>query len=179
MKRMIYLFFACVMTMVLMSCGSIGTANAPHSAGYLPTRLEEISEGGVVPEGYESKTDMSAGNYFMESIWGTWVPISESLSEKTFTTKDRTYIDEETGEEREPKSIELKIFPYELNFCPSWVSASPWGGISSYNSKIHSASWNMNEEDTDFEDTIIGAVLRNQGLGQGYVKYNYNNLSES
>jgi len=174
MKRLFNLFLIFAMAITLMSCGNRETINAPNSAGYLPTRLEMINEGGKVPEGSEADKDMNVGNYPMESVWGTWVPASETMSEKTFTTNTSTYTNEETGEESEPKSIKLNVFPRELNFSPAWVDASPWSaGISSFRYQSNYFSWDMNQEEEDYDNTVLGAALRNQGLGQGYVKYDY------
>lgn len=171
MKRLFNLFLVFAMTITLMSCGSRETINAPNSAGYLPTRLEKINEGGKVPEGSEADKDMKVGNYPMESVWGTWVPVSETMSEKTFTTNTSTYTNEETGEESEPESIELNVFPKELTFSPTWVD--PTGMSSFFYQQNYSFLSDMNQEEEDYDDTLLGAALRNQGLGQGYVEYDY------
>lgn len=171
MKRFLALLLSFTMVLALVSCGASQSDTTAKTAGYLPTRLEDISEGGIVPEGYEAGTSMTTGNYPLESIWGTWVPISAVTSKKTFTANTTTYTDEETGEQSQPKSIELKVFPEELTFCPPWENASPWG--LSIGMQYSTYSFDMNQEDTDYEDTVIGAALRNQGLGQGNVEYTY------
>ena len=171
MKRLFSCLTVCVIAILLMSCGNQET-NAPNSAGYLPARLEEIKEGGIVPKGYEAETEMNAGNYPMESFWGSWVPISEVSSQKTFTVNTATYTNEETGEESESFSIELKVFPKELNFSPPWEEVASSSAISLVD--IHDTElWDMNQEKEDYKNTVLGTAFQNHGLGQGYVEYDY------
>ena len=172
MKRLIGIIIASMIAIILISCKSNKEiANFPYSEGFLPTRIEKISMGGETPDSSEARQEMAETNYPLQSLWGTWVPESENSFEETFSAQSATYIDSETGEESEAIHLELHIFPEEIEFCPPWQETSK--SIMSLNEGIFSFSQDMNEEEFDYENTVLGQALLNQGLGQGRIEYTY------
>ena len=68
-------------------------------AGLLPTRIEQIDQGGVIPEGYEAKVQAQS-EYTLDMLWGTWVRKGSS-TEEMVASKQTVSI----GSEEEPKEI--------------------------------------------------------------------------
>lgn len=190
MKKIVSLILVLIIIVTIAACGNQKKSKTSKkeknkqeniekkaSNEYLPSRIENINNGGEIPEGNEAGKQMESANYPKESLWGTWVPENSAdieSQEKTFASKTTTYIDEETGEESKATKIKLKIFPQSLKF------AAPWDNIGEFaiaSAKMHNIRdiGDMDGEGNieSYENTVLGEALKNINLGQGSIEYNY------
>lgn len=190
MKKIVSLILVLIIIVTIAACGNQKKSKISKkeknkqeniekkaSNEYLPSRIENINNGGEIPEGNEAGKQMESANYPKESLWGTWVPENSAdieSQEKTFASKTTTYIDEETGEESKATKIKLKIFPQSLKF------AAPWDNIGKFaiaSAKMHNIRdiGDMDGEGNieSYENTVLGEALKNINLGQGSIEYNY------
>ena len=190
MKKIVSLILVLIIIVTIAACGNQKKSKTSKkeknkqeniekkaSNEYLPSRIENINNGGEIPEGNEAGKQMESANYPKESLWGTWVPENSAdieSQEKTFASKTTTYIDEETGEESKATKIKLKIFPQSLKF------AAPWDNIGKFaiaSAKMHNirdiGDMDGEENIESYENTVLGEALKNINLGQGSIEYNY------
>lgn len=191
MKKIVSLILVLIIIVTIAACGNQKKSKTSKkeknkqeniekkaSNEYLPSRIENINNGGEIPEGNEAGKQMESANYPKESLWGTWVPENSAdieSQEKTFASKTTTYIDEETGEESKATKIKLKIFPQSLKF------AAPWDNIGFFAIKAVDMpvlrrlddAENEQEKTEAYENTVLGEALQNINLGQGRIEYNY------
>lgn len=190
MKKIVSLILVLIIIVTIAACGNQKKSKTSKkeknkqeniekkaSNEYLPSRIENINNGGEIPEGNEAGKQMESANYPKESLWGTWVPENSAdieSQEKTFASKTTTYIDEETGEESKATKIKLKIFPQSLKF------AAPWDNIGEFaiaSAKMHNirdiGDMDGEENIESYENTVLGEALKNINLGQGSIEYNY------
>lgn len=190
MKKIVSLILVLIIIVTMAACGNQKKSETSKkeknkqeniekkaSNEYLPSRIENINNGGEIPEGNEGGKQMESANYPKESLWGTWVPENSAdieSQEKTFASKTTTYIDEETGEESKATKIKLKIFPQSLKF------AAPWDNIGKFaiaSAKMHNirdiGDMDGQENIESYENTVLGEALKNINLGQGSIEYNY------
>lgn len=190
MKKIVSLILVLIIIVTIAACGNQKKSKTSKkeknkqeniekkaSNEYLPSRIENINNGGEIPEGNEAGKQMESANYPKESLWGTWVPENSAdieSQEKTFASKTTTYIDEETGEESKATKIKLKIFPQSLKF------AAPWDNIGKFaiaSAKMHNirdiGDMDGEENIESYENTVLGEALKNINLGQESIEYNY------
>ena len=194
MKKIISLILVLIIIVTMAACGNQKKSETSKkeknkqesiekkaSNEYLPSRIENINNGGEIPEGNEANKQMESANYPKESLWGSWVPENSAdieSQEETFASETTTYIDEETGEESKAAEIKLKIFPQSLKF------AAPWDNIGTLAIKAADMpvlrrlddAENEQEKTEAYENTVLGEALQNINLGQGSIEYNYEEL---
>lgn len=158
MKRAVSLLLACAIIGSLASCGNKSSVNTPVSAGYLPTRLEQISEGGVVPEGCEAKTHLENSDFSIESLWGEWVLKGSSTGDVHNTDQIFTY--EVSDDSDETIQLEVEYLPKRFSLGPSYAT-SEW----KLNQTLSSAS------SDELEPDQFGKAFENLGYGYGVVEF--------
>lgn len=94
-------------------CETIDTVDTDDGRGFLPSRIERIKEGGIIPKGCEGKR-IEEGFYSNEMFWGTWVPEENDLNEGG--QEEETIVLEE-----EQEDIAIKCWPKRLTFSPAWA----------------------------------------------------------
>lgn len=115
-KRMKRLILALSFVLALSGCGGgEKEEKGKEIAGILPTRIEQIGQGGVIPEGHEAKVEAQS-EYTLDMLWGTWVRKGSSASDPE--VPEQTI---QIGTEEEPKEIEC--FPKMMSFNPAWADA--------------------------------------------------------
>ncbi len=184
MKRTIHLLALSIMLVFVAICaagcggGATTSTSGVDSEGLLPARIEQLSSGGVVPEGSEP-VEGEEGAYPIESLWGEWVLVDEDVKiEQTIKTKTASDVGED-GEIEEGDDIEIKIFPQTLYFLPWWVEAENMNSLTlsntyaSYNFSLTSLLGLDEIEETTYEDTLLGAVLREWNCCPGYASFDY------
>lgn len=174
MKKNVFLYLLIVMMLVsLTACAGKDTDTGKkqiESMKILPSRMEQISQGGVIPEGCEAAVT-EEGAYPLESLWGRWVPETETIeTEQTITVQTVASYDEETGERGDTTDIELKVFPAEMDFRPPWMGLDDL--MDYFVTKPYSWSWDMEEVDSEYyEYTAMGNALKKIGGGYGNIEY--------
>lgn len=190
MKRRIQLLALSVMLVLVTVCaascsdGATASISDADSEGLLPTRIEQLSSGGVVPEGSEP-IEGEEGAYPIESLWGEWVLADENVEvEQTVHTKTPSYVNEE-GETEGGLDIEIKVFPQKIYFLPWWVENKIYMSSLTLSNSYYDVSSLLIDsstdlgnvditEDTTYEDTLLGAALRKWSCCPGNATFDYN-----
>ena len=112
----------------LAGCGSSGKSTAKTlSGGYLPGRIEQIQEGGVIPSGQEAKRQMEEAAYPEESLYGDWVRVYASGEEQPqYAPETETIQYVCYDEEGKAFTLPFGCFPESMSFYPAG-----WGGAPS------------------------------------------------
>lgn len=177
MKKLYLIFAACLMV-TLSGCNA---KDSPPAGDYLPSKVEQVSEGGVIPNGYEAKKEPIEAEYPLESLWGNWIPIDGNIStSKTLTVREAVYYDDENAEYPIGEKIQIPAFPQRLVFFPSWDDTgvafgkhlSTWGeGVDSY--------LDMNTDSVQPENTTLGEIASNLNAGIGYTSFDFDYVDSS
>lgn len=149
--------------------------------GILPTRIENIDQGGTIPEGCEAKRSAEEGDYMLEMLWGTWVPEGSGKTGEMPDT-DKTIL---LGEGED--AIEIMCWPERLTFVPAWAGGdNSFGFISDGRSlalndqKVEARNATLSfgepsmgfwEEDLQSENNSLGIALEANGFGFGKAEY--------
>ena len=145
---------------LILSVSGCGGENAEEKkereiAGLLPTRIEQIDQGGVIPEGYEAKVQAQS-EYTLDMLWGTWVRKGSSTEEMA-ASKQTVSI----GSEEEPK--EIGYFPENMKFNPAWAGTGILLGSTDQNGRFTK---------TTTSEEPMAYAFENFGYGFGVAEFN-------
>lgn len=118
-------FCAAAVLCALTGCGGSGKGTAKTvSGGYLPERIEQIQEGGMIPSGREAARQMEDAAYPEESLYGDWVRVYASGEEPLQYAPDVQTVQYPCYDE-EGKEFELPFgcFPESMQFYPAGYGA--------------------------------------------------------
>lgn len=143
------------------------------SKGILPTRIEQIDQGGVIPEGHEAKVE-SESEYSLDMLWGTWV-LKGSRNEEVHVT-DKTI---DIGSVETDAAVEVECFPSSMSFNPAWAGNSLTKGRRLAESNLKATEDNMRlvfghrfrDSEIVIEEEPLGNVLEKNGYGFGCIEF--------
>lgn len=175
MKRTVCILLTLLVLSGLCACsGGSESKNPPVSAGYLPTRLEQILSDPVVPEGHEAKKQPVEGKYTVESFWGEWVR-KDADSDDAYAN-DPVFdfnIEDVSGK---TVNLEFSCFPEKFSFMPYYATNS----LGMYNLKTQARN-NINivfgellsYSELEWDHDPLGTALSEHGLGFGTIDYQF------
>ncbi len=149
-----------VLSLLLVLLLSFCACSAKQENTYLPSRIEQISAGGVVPEKDAAKQIMEPGKLPIESFWGTWVPKGSSADSYQLPNVTFKLRIPEAPESEKTVAVETNCFPESFELFPSYHSAF---------------SFSMNDSDpAELAREPLGVAFENQNLGFGSVQLQFN-----
>ena len=123
MKKIIMSLLLVFSFVVLSACGDQKEA----SMGILPSRIEQIDQGGVIPEGSEAKVN-GKGDYSLDMLWGTWVLEGSGDNTEVHVTDETIDLSHSEGE------ISVECFPKCFSIGPAWsgIAIDSFGNSASF-----------------------------------------------
>lgn len=116
-KRLNVLLLILLFILMISGCGGKENRKKEREiAGLLPTRIEQIDQGGMIPEGHEAKVQAQS-EYTLDMLWGTWVRKGSSTEE--IAASEQT-INIGSGEEAK----EIECFPSKMSLNPAWAGSN-------------------------------------------------------
>lgn len=119
-RRMIGLVMISAMSLMFIACANQNVETETDSNKYLPTKIENIENGGRIPEGCEAKTPVEESKHSISSFWGNWV--LKGSAEEDVHISDKTIEYTLLDEEGKPVTLTVECFPERLSFHPANIS---------------------------------------------------------
>lgn len=152
----------------LAGCGSSGggsTTAVAAAGGYLPGKIEQIQQGGIVPAGYEAKKALADSIYPEESLYGEWVRVYAADEEQPEYAPDAEVVEYRFYNESGVETAERHgCFPKSMSFYPA--------GYSQYTSGMNLYYLQRDAEDTGMvsvELSSFAQIEKALGYGEGSV----------
>ena len=158
----------------LTGCGGSGKGTAKTvSGGYLPERIEQIQEGGMIPSGREAARQMEDAAYPEESLYGDWVRVYASGEEPLQYAPDAQTVQYPCYDE-EGKEFELPFgcFPESMQFYPAG-----YGALSSSMARYELQREAEETGTVSVELSPFAQVAKVLGYGEGTVTLQDGGLS--
>ena len=114
-------FAIAILTIVFMlsGCGGNGTQ---QSLSCMPARIEQISEGGFVPDGSEAENEAVPSEKLKnEMLWGTWVLEGSGSVDELHISDMAFSLPFSDGSD---KTVAVECLPKRLTFSPAWAGVS-------------------------------------------------------
>ena len=113
MKTKVKVVLLVLVCLMLIGCGTNKKKESKTTLGLVPSRIENIQNGGTIPEGCQAKVICDSG-FKTEMFWGTWVLDSSQPEE----FKESFVL----GSNENAK--EFCCFPNKMRFNPVWAGMS-------------------------------------------------------
>ena len=185
MKKIISVIILVCLLTSSSSCGKVDSKNpekAGHESNMLPTRIEKINEGGVIPEGAEATVPVdSVPQYPM--LWGEWVLDVEDIYNANPTDVSIKIKDEENLKSyvvEDPQYIEC--LPYSFEFSASWASGRKLRSLgpkfiardniyNENNNLIYTGGYYEKRMEVEWDYDPLGEFVESRGYGFGVARY--------